>query len=188
MWSFPKNLLRATLEKAQSIFRRGNSSVLQELQDPSPPCRVEERRGKPFPPRQGWRKLSLAGSWWGLALRAPRALQGMRLHFAEAALGAIQVRHPAASPGTRRSRRNRRSPCFCSILPPLSAPCFTFSPSRCFFGTLLPGRSHPLGVLGTKQTLTVTQSTRNPSRNAAAKAVFSGKRESVAMVVLAACT
>lgn len=54
------------------------------------------------------------------------------------------------------------------------APCLVFSPSCCSFGTLLPGRSHPLSVLGTKQALTVTQSVRNPSRHPAAKAVYLG--------------
>lgn len=111
----------------------------------------------------------MAGSWWGLALRAPRALQGMCLHFAEAALGAIQVQNPAVSPG-----RNHRSRCFRSVLPPLSRSLF--SPSLLLFWNPLTRPFTPIGLLGTKQSLTVTQSTRNPSRNPAAKAVSSGNR------------
>lgn len=57
---------------------------------------------------------------------------------------------------------------------PFPARCLVFSHSCCFSGTLLPGSSHPLIVLGTEQTLAVTQSMRNPSRNPAAKAVISG--------------
>lgn len=59
---------------------------------------------------------------------------------------------------------------------PSPAPCFTFSPSLLLFWNPLTRPFTAFGLLGTKQSLTVTQSTRNPSRNPAAKAVSSGNR------------
>lgn len=59
---------------------------------------------------------------------------------------------------------------------PSPAPCFMFSPSLLLFWNPLTRPFTAFGLLGTKQSLTVTQSTRNPSRNPAAKAVSSGNR------------
>lgn len=89
MWSFPKNLLRATLEKAQSIFRRGNSSVLQELQGGG-------EEGETLPTKAGMEEALLGWVLVGLGFESSTCSSG----DAFALCRGCSWSHPGAASGS----------------------------------------------------------------------------------------
>lgn len=125
----------------------------------------------------GWRKFSVAGAQWGLALWAE--VSGLCMLFRGCICILQRTFLKLSRCGNRQYIPTLGEPAgiiplaFTLLTHPFSVLCLTFSPSRCCYGTHLPGGLRPLSMLWANENQIEIWSIRNPSRNMLAKAVFS---------------
>lgn len=122
----------------------------------------------------GWGRFSVAGAWQGLALWAE--VSGLCMLFRGCVCTLQKMFLKSSRCGNRQYIPTFGEPAgivplaFTLLTCPFSVLHFAFRPSRCIYGTPLPG---PLSTLWANWKQIEVQSIRNPRRNMLAKAVFS---------------